>query len=97
MCNRYGLKHPAHQLGEEFNENGLPVVWPDCDDGDVESFTIVTATPGPDAAEVHNRQPVILGRSGRAACLDLSKDVQPLLRPSSKGVLEAREFSRIGP
>lgn len=214
MCNRYGFKHPAHQLAEEFSENGLPVIWTDglvanlaeqpqirptnkapvlrpidpadpaagvqlaqlrwglvpwfhkktvkeqrmlgtnarcetvaelasfkhayakrrclvpatafyewsgpkgdktmwefskvgeplfcfaglwdranCADGEIESFTILTTTPGPEAAEVHDRQPVILDRSEWATWLDLSKDVQPLLKPSSKGILQAREFS----
>lgn len=56
-------------------------------EGPVESFTILTTTPGPDAAPYHNRQPVILDRDALAQWLDLGADPTPLLGPSPAGAL----------
>jgi putative SOS response-associated peptidase YedK len=57
-------------------------------DGPIESFTIVTCPPGPDAAPYHDRQPVILERGDWHAWLDLTTDPAPLLRAGPAGSLE---------
>jgi len=55
-------------------------------DGDrLESFTMLTCAPGPDQANYHDRQPVILERADWATWLDLSADVSGLLKGSAAG------------
>jgi putative SOS response-associated peptidase YedK/DNA-directed RNA polymerase subunit RPC12/RpoP len=51
-------------------------------EGMLESFAIVTTEAGPDAKDVHNRQPVILEKGDFGRWLDLSADVADLMRPS---------------
>ncbi|HEY2179769.1 MAG TPA: SOS response-associated peptidase, partial [Caulobacteraceae bacterium] len=66
-------------------------------DGAIESFTIVTCAPGPDAATYHDRQPVILEREAWEAWLDLAADPTPLLRAGPAGSLEvARAAEPVG-
>ncbi len=56
-------------------------------DGEIESFTIVTCAPGPDCADYHNRQPVLLERDQWAEWLDLTADPAPLMRAGAAGVI----------
>jgi len=57
------------------------------EDGQVESFTILTTAPGPDCAPYHNRQPVILERDQWATWLDLSADPAPCMRAGLEGAI----------
>lgn len=56
-------------------------------EGPIDSFTIITTTPGPDAAPFHSRQPVILRQREFARWLDLSADPHDLLVSSPAGDL----------
>ncbi len=57
-------------------------------DGDrLESFTMLTCAPGPDAANYHDRQPVVLEPKDWPTWLDLGADVTPLLCGSPEGLL----------
>jgi len=58
-------------------------------DGPLDSFTLVTTAPGPDAAPYHDRQPVILTPEGWRAWLNLAADPSPLLRAGPAGELDA--------
>jgi len=55
--------------------------------GPVDAFTLLTCDAGPDAAPIHDRQPVILERDQWAAWLNGSADSRDLLRPSPAGTL----------
>lgn len=57
-------------------------------EGSLESFAIVTTEAGPDSAEIHSRQPVILGKPDFTRWLDLSLDAAPILKPSPSGTLQ---------
>lgn len=56
-------------------------------DGELQSFTMLTCAPGPDAANYHDRQPVVLDREHWATWLDLEADVTPLLCGTPAGGL----------
>lgn len=56
-------------------------------DGPIESFTILTCAPGPDAAPYHTRQPVILEPEQWGPWLDLAGDAAPLLKAGGPGLL----------
>jgi putative SOS response-associated peptidase YedK len=58
-------------------------------DGPVESYTMMTTTPGPDVAELHSRQPVVLERAAWAEWLDLGSNAGALLRGAAAGTLRA--------
>ncbi|HEV2363392.1 MAG TPA: SOS response-associated peptidase [Caulobacteraceae bacterium] len=79
--------------------NGEPFAFPGLwdrartSDGPVESFTLLTCAPGPDAAPYHDRQPVILGRASWPRWLDLDADPAPLLRPGPAGSLAVARVS----
>lgn len=60
-------------------------------DGPLESFTLATCAPGPDMAEIHNRQPVILDAAGAAEWLKLDGPGKALLTPSPAGTLAATQ------
>lgn len=68
----------------------FPGLWDRWDgpDGPLESFTLMTTAPGPDAAKYHDRQPVILERKDWARWLDLSEDPADLLHGSPEGDLK---------
>ena len=51
----------------------------------LESFTMLTCAPGPDQANYHDRQPVILERADWGTWLDLGADVTGLLKGSAEG------------
>ena len=55
----------------------------------LESFTMLTCAPGPDQAEYHDRQPVILEQEDWGTWLDLGADVGPLLCGSAAGSVRA--------
>ena len=58
-------------------------------EGVLESFTLATCAPGPDMAEIHNRQPVILDAAGAAKWLELDGPSKALLHAGPAGELEA--------
>lgn len=72
--------------GDWFCFPGLWERW-ESPDGPLESFTLMTTAPGPDAAPYHDRQPVILPREHWATWLDLAADVVPLLVHGPAGEL----------
>lgn len=53
----------------------------DLPDGSLESFTIITSAPGPDAANYHDRQPVIVEPADFQTWLDPSRSAADLLKP----------------
>lgn len=55
------------------------------------SFTLLTTTPGPDVALIHNRQMVVLQREQWKDWLDLAKPEFDLLVPLSAGSLEVEQ------
>jgi putative SOS response-associated peptidase YedK len=57
------------------------------EDGRIESFAIVTTSPGPDCAPYHDRQPVVLEPDQWTTWLDLSLDPAPCLRAGLEGVI----------
>ena len=61
-------------------------------DGPLESFTILTTDPGPDAARYHNRQPVILRPDQYAGWLNPANDMAPAFKGGSpEGLLQVKE------
>lgn len=64
-------------------------------DADGERFTLLTVEPGPDVAEIHDRQVVPLAPDAWAAWLDPDSDTDALLRPSPAGTLQ-REKVAVG-
>lgn len=57
-----------------------------------EAFTILTTEPGPDVAQIHNRQVVVLDRTDWAAWLDLTRPEPELLRPLPGGSLQVEQL-----
>lgn len=57
-------------------------------EGTLESFTLLTCAPGPDAEPYHNRQPVILEREGWAQWLNAEHPCEALLKAGGHGVLQ---------
>ena len=55
------------------------------------SFTLLTTTPGPDVAFIHNRQMVVLQREQWKEWLDLAKPESELLAPLPAGSLEVQQ------
>ena len=56
--------------GEPFGLAGLWADWRGADGSEIKSCTIITTTPNPLLAAIHNRMPVILRKEDRAAWLD---------------------------
>ena len=56
-------------------------------DGPLESFTIITSAPGPDAANYHDRQSVIVEPADFQTWLDPSRSAADLLKPPGAGGL----------
>lgn len=66
----------------------LAGLWDRCttaDEGEVESFAIVTQPAGSPLNTYHDRAPVVLERSAWSTWLDLQADMTPLLGPESVG------------
>jgi putative SOS response-associated peptidase YedK len=61
-------------------------------DGPVESFTLLTCTPGPDQAPYHKRQPVILEQDLWEEWLDPGSDLAPTFKGSPAGTLHIERF-----
>jgi putative SOS response-associated peptidase YedK len=59
--------------------------------GTGDAFILLTTTPGPDVAPIHDRQMVVLERDDWAAWLDLSKPEAELLRPLPAGTLRVEQ------
>jgi putative SOS response-associated peptidase YedK len=60
-------------------------------DGAGAAFTLLTTSPGPDVAPIHDRQMVVLERDDWQAWLDLSKSEKDLLRPLASGSLHVEQ------
>ena len=80
--------------GEWFCFAGLGGRGRTSDGTDVEAFTLLTVTPGPDLAPYHDRQPVVLPREIWTAWLDPAQPAQTLLKPAAPGVLRVTEAPR---
>jgi putative SOS response-associated peptidase YedK len=65
------------------------LVRPDALDG-AACFTMLTTSPGPDVAPIHDRQVAVLAPADWRAWLDLTRPEGELLRPLPAGSLEAR-------
>lgn len=59
------------------------------EDGEVESFTLLTCAPGADCSPYHNRQPIILRREHWGEWLDPSRPVEQALQPLPAGSVMA--------
>lgn len=57
-------------------------------DGPIDSFTLLTSTPGPDQAPYHSRQPVILERAEWSYWLDPRNDMAPSFKGSPAGTIK---------
>lgn len=55
------------------------------------TFTLLTTTPGPDVAPIHDRQMVVLGRDWWKAWLDLTRPEAELLAPLPAGSLTVEQ------
>jgi putative SOS response-associated peptidase YedK len=51
------------------------------------AFTLLTTEPGPDVAEIHDRQMVVVNRSEWSAWLEQTGNEADLLRPLPAGSL----------
>ena len=63
-------------------------------EGAAPAFTMLTCEPGPDVAPIHNRQIVVLDRSGWAEWLDPQTSEDALLKPSPAGSLKVEKVER---
>lgn len=72
----------------------FPGIWDHAEttDGPVESFALLTSAPGPDQAQYHNRQPVILERAQWADWLEPANDMAPSFKGSPAGAIRAERF-----
>ena len=59
-------------------------------EGELESFTLLTTAPGPDAEPYHDRQPVMLGPDAWRTWLDLAADPAGLLHADAAGSIAVR-------
>ena len=75
----------------------FPGLWDHAEtaDGPVDSFTMLTSAPGPDAAPYHTRQPVILEPAQWDAWLDPSNDMAPTFKGSPAGTLTVERFVEV--
>lgn len=62
-------------------------------DPDADRFTLLTVEPGPDVAEIHDRQVVPLAPDAWAAWLDTDGQTDALLRPSQAGTLQREKIA----
>lgn len=71
-------------------------IWDRCkttDQGEVESFTIVTQPAGAPLNAYHDRAPVVLHQYQWATWLDLEADVRPLMGPESRDAFTVSHVS----
>ena len=66
-------------------------LWRPATDDAPEAFTLLTTTPGPDVAPIHDRQMVVLDRADWRAWLELSRPEAELLRPLQAGSLNVEQ------
>jgi putative SOS response-associated peptidase YedK len=80
-----------------FSFAGVWNSWKDSGGKVIKAFSIVTTEPNKEAAEIHNRMPVILRKEDEASYLDPSKtepkDIELLLHPYEDSGLEVFEVS----
>jgi putative SOS response-associated peptidase YedK len=93
-----GIKYPKAK--HRFTLNGstflaIAGLWREGGGNHPPSFTMLTTTPGPDVAPIHDRQIVVLQPKDWRHWLDLTKDEADLLRPLPAGSL-AVEMVRKG-
>ena len=84
-----GTKYPKtkHRLAlKDSAVMGIAGLWSEDKDGSL-SFTMLTTEPGPDIAEIHNRQICVLRPEDWAAWLFLTKPEAELLAPLPAGKL----------
>lgn len=84
-----GSKYPKtkHRLAlKDSPVMGIAGLWSEDDDGSL-SFTMLTTTPGPDIAPIHDRQVCVLRPQDWAAWLFLTRPEEELLRPLPEGTL----------
>ena len=84
-----GTKYPKtkHRLAlKDSAVMGIAGLWSEDKDGSL-SFTMLTTKPGPDIAEIHNRQVCVLRPEDWAAWLFLTKPEAELLAPLPAGTL----------
>jgi len=84
-----GTKYPKtkHRLAlKDSAVMGIAGLWSEDKDGSL-SFTMLTTKPGPDIAEIHNRQICVLRPEDWAAWLFLTKPEAELLAPLPAGTL----------
>lgn len=72
---------------------GIAGIWREAQEGPC--FAMLTTKPGPDIAQVHNRQVVVLERGHWAAWLYLSEAEDNLLKPSAAGSLHQEIVRRV--
>lgn len=76
----------------------LAALWRPARDAWPESFTLLTAEPGPDVAPYHDRGVIPLPPEAWAAWLDpANADAATLLRPSPEGALAVAQAPRAAP
>lgn len=68
----------------------LAGLWRPLPDGTA-AFTLLTTTPGPDVAPIHDRQMVVLDRTDWAAWLEGTRPESELLRPLPEGGLAVEQ------
>ena len=84
-----GSKYPKtkHRFAlKDFPVMGIAGLWSEDDDGAL-SFTMLTTAPGPDIAEIHDRQVCVLKPEDWAAWLFLTRPEAELLAPLPAGTL----------
>lgn len=84
-----GSKYPKtkHRLALKASPvMGIAGLWSEDEDGAL-SFTMLTTTPGPDIAPIHDRQVCVLRPGDWAAWLFLTRPQEDLLQPLPEGTL----------
>ncbi len=84
-----GSKYPKtkHRLALKASPvMGIAGLWSEDEDGAL-SFTMLTTTPGPDIAPIHDRQVCVLRPEDWAAWLFLTRPQEDLLQPLPEGTL----------
>ena len=84
-----GSKYPKtkHRFAlRDSPDMGIAGLWSEADDGSL-SFTMLTTTPGPDIAPIHDRQVCVLPPQDWAAWLFLTRPEAELLGPLPAGSL----------
>jgi putative SOS response-associated peptidase YedK len=85
-----GSKYPKAKHRFTLNAStflAIAGLWREGEGNQPPSFTMLTTTPGPDVAPIHDRQIVVLQPKDWRHWLDLTKDESDLLRPLPEGSL----------